>query len=800
MGSAFGSTPVRATPASSDERDAAGFDGEVDVGAADPVAIERQWHDRMDDLAEEIEEIVTGTGRYLTTDAAELPGLRQRAERKLVLLMAFKPLTWDELIHLDEIVEVASEKEADTLAAVGDFGARAAIDPMLNARAFPSAWAERLRATMRPVLEVDAQRRARERAWEGVIAAGEVLPPYLVGHGLPVTFDEAMDLENYTILWEAAGLPAGHPLRGFLLAGAAYLDAYSNEQLAIRYAGGVQQFIASVAAGDQTIDVALWERYSFERRWAPTVSDLTSRQAPVNPLGSGEDANPFLVERNLYERLEMLRVLDVFSEWKTVHDEFERREAEADQRLAGQSRLERLLRARQWADERHYGSYVRDFLWAELKKSAPGMLKDAAKEGAVIAIAQLIPVVNVLVDVGLAVRGAWNAGAALWRLAEAENDVKEANTIVKLERATAHLVLAEHTEMLQLVGSLLEVYGSWSAMRKAMRPHGDAPAVGGKASKTAAEEAAASARFTKADAAARTKLARAARADADAAEAWAKALRPASRLQAVIVPGAPEFGRLVYAVYLTVKRKILGLEAFLASREAKRLLGELGELAPDQVRLLQEAYDLALAEYNQVFTRGKALGMADSEVHAFLRRRGETDGLSVDDLIKEMEAWRVTKDQGVPFGFNGIDEFARFRATAEKELAKALKSVDGDAKAFLQGSSLSGVSFTRQVPFDASSDFDIAVVSRKLLKKAEALGYEVSKSPRRIGPLDADQVAKLGLNTLRDRLAKVMLEGVDGVAGAERKINFMLFDTEQAMSKPLGDSLEKLRPSLPLAE
>jgi hypothetical protein len=294
--------------------------------------------------------------------------------------------------------------------------------------------------------------------------------------------------------------------------------------------------------------------------------------------------------------------------------------------------------------------------------------------------------------------------------------------------------------------------------------------------------------------------AQAAQARNEVAEAWAAVLRPATSLQVVIVPLAPEFGRLVYAVYVTAKRGIIGLDAFLDSRVAKDLLGELGGLTPERRTELQAGYDAALRERDQVLAHGETLGMSEVEIHAFLHRRADTDGLSLDDLRREMDAWRVTKDQGFPFGFRSAEEFARFRATAEKELARALKKVDRDARAFLQGSALSGISFKRRVPFDPKSDFDVAVVSRPLMRKAEALDYEVSKNPRRIGPLDVKQIDKLGLGKLYERLSDILTETVDSVPGAERDINILLFDTEEAMRKPIGDSRETWRPSLPLEE
>ncbi len=268
----------------------------------------------------------------------------------------------------------------------------------------------------------------------------------------------------------------------------------------------------------------------------------------------------------------------------------------------------------------------------------------------------------------------------------------------------------------------------------------------------------------------------------------------------VIVPGAEEFGRFVYAVYLSVRRGIREFQLFVKTREAVDLIGDVAKLAPEELATLKSSYLEAIKEMEAVAAHGKALAMTDDETRAFMNLRGQTKGMKVEELKGHMDAWKVTKESGVPFGFESAEHFERFRATASAELTKALKKTDPKAEAFLQGSSISGISYKRHLPFDVESDFDIAVASRYLFRKAETLGYEVSLSPRRIGPLTAEQIRELGLEKFQIRLGEVTVLATETTtATTPRTVNILLFQDSDAVTKPIGAaSRETKRAAIPL--
>jgi len=311
------------------------------------------------------------------------------------------------------------------------------------------------------------------------------------------------------------------------------------------------------------------------------------------------------------------------------------------------------------------------------------------------------------------------------------------------------------------------------------------------------------ARLAKVEDRIKNSIVRAAEAEADARAAWKAVFRPPASLRAVIVPGAEEFGRLVFAIYQTIRRGIREFDKFVTTNEAINLIGDVAKLAPEELAALKLSYLKGIEEMEAVAAHGRALGLNENEVRAFMNLRGNTKGMSVPDVMKEMDSWKATKASGVPFGFKTGEEFARFRSTAAAELKKLLKKVDRNAEAYLQGSAVTGVSYKRHLPFDPTSDFDIAVSSRALFRQAERThGFEVKLNPRHIGPLSPEEIAELGLKPFWRKLSEVATpvdEATGAPTGAAREIRIMLFENEEAVRKPLGQaSLETERASIRL--
>lgn len=276
---------------------------------------------------------------------------------------------------------------------------------------------------------------------------------------------------------------------------------------------------------------------------------------------------------------------------------------------------------------------------------------------------------------------------------------------------------------------------------------------------------------------------RGARVEAEARAAWRSVFRPPAQLRMVLIPLAEEFGRLVYAVYLSFRRGVREFQTFVKTNEAIGLIGDVAKLTPEELATLKTGYLEAIEEMKAVAARGESLGMTENEVRAFMNLRAKTKNMSVADLTAQMDAWKATQATGVPFAFESAEKFDEFRSLVNGELKRLLKKVDSKAEAYLQGSSISGISYKRHLPFGAESDLDIAIVSRPLFKKAEKLEYQVSLSPRRIGPLAPDQVEELGLGRLKRR--------VEEATGSVHEAKFLLFENADAVRKPIGSESQE---------
>jgi RHS repeat-associated protein len=126
-------------------------------------------------------------------------------------------------------------------------------------------------------------------------------------------------------------------------------------------------------------------------------------------------------------------------------------------------------------------------------------------------------------------------------------------------------------------------------------------------------------------------------------------------------------------------------------------------------------------------------------------------------------------ESGVAGGFADAAAFNKFSST----LSSGLGNIDAGGSAFLTGSAVTGKSFTTGAAFDVGrvSDFDVAVVSPKLLGEAKDLGLGLRSGGARTGPLDANALKSLGLSNLSQTLSKQ----------AGRPVNFMVYGTEDAL-------------------
>jgi len=171
-------------------------------------------------------------------------------------------------------------------------------------------------------------------------------------------------------------------------------------------------------------------------------------------------------------------------------------------------------------------------------------------------------------------------------------------------------------------------------------------------------------------------------------------------------------------------------------------------------------------------------------------------GSEVDELAESGKQWTqplAKKGHGasegvaprgtVPHGFITVDEFGNFGAAITRKMRGA--GYD-DVQAVLQGSGVTGARAMSKpgipagTPFDVlkASDFDVALVSPKLLAKAKELGIPLRGGGYRTGPLWPGNLRAMGVGDLSDDLLKTLYQH-EG-----RRINFMIFESmEEALKR-----------------
>ncbi|CAH1199315.1 hypothetical protein PAECIP111893_01309 [Paenibacillus plantiphilus] len=194
---------------------------------------------------------------------------------------------------------------------------------------------------------------------------------------------------------------------------------------------------------------------------------------------------------------------------------------------------------------------------------------------------------------------------------------------------------------------------------------------------------------------------------------------------------------------------------------------DISQLTPSQLK-----------EMDKLLQAGKILDDAE------IQRVGDT---TVPNPIKPPEKPPVTKGTGklpnrifdeygnpLPYGFSNVKQYNDFVKVMKADLPAGTQIL-------FQGSSVSGKSYKSGKVFDEGrvSDFDIALVNDDLFLEALEIGrkggFKMKTDSNRIGPLDKDQLAELGLKKLIDKLSKE----------AGRPVSFMLCESvEQALKRP----------------
>lgn len=149
-------------------------------------------------------------------------------------------------------------------------------------------------------------------------------------------------------------------------------------------------------------------------------------------------------------------------------------------------------------------------------------------------------------------------------------------------------------------------------------------------------------------------------------------------------------------------------------------------------------------------------------------RRHDSDGHDDGDAPTGRIGARPAGEP-VPKGFGTRERFVAF---GRRLLAGLRGAGFTDARAGLQGSSVTGVSYRTGAPFDGgrTSDLDVTVASPSAMDRARALGIGLRSGGTRTGPLTTTQLEKLGLGDLTEQLKHDL----------GREVHIMLYESIEA--------------------
>ena len=132
---------------------------------------------------------------------------------------------------------------------------------------------------------------------------------------------------------------------------------------------------------------------------------------------------------------------------------------------------------------------------------------------------------------------------------------------------------------------------------------------------------------------------------------------------------------------------------------------------------------------------------------------------------------QVLERGGVPLGFNSALEFS---LTGQRIGAASASAGYRDVELYLRGSAVTGYSYREGRRFDEGakpSDFDFAIVSPSMLRRAQEIGVRMMGRGKRSVVLNEDQMREFGIWNMRRQLEEEY----------GRDVNFMIYGSRETI-------------------
>lgn len=369
------------------------------------------------------------------------PGLRAFATRRMLLLTQTHPRLKNDA-QLDDFIKRTRQQagtELDTLAAVGA-GAPADLALAMVPKGFPLTWSGRVHAALTLGIDPLAVMEELRPELATLTKQAEALPPRLVDKGLPVPLAEVEALNRFELQMAHTKLPAGNVVGDFARATArwAQLRFYGNFALAWeKVADDVSEAVA-----DGSYMPKYHDYLDFTQNKQAIVRDLPARcrerlAKTDEELNAIQKETQGLADATLVAGMggALAGLLGIMSGWNEGSAQFGQALQITDGRIAGSGKGERIAMAFRWLwDAGYIGAAMGESVDA-LIAGGPAMLEELA----VIIILQMIPGVDVAVDVYLLAKLGADVLKQLVETGLAFKDVTEASNVVAMQRAAGRM-------------------------------------------------------------------------------------------------------------------------------------------------------------------------------------------------------------------------------------------------------------------------------------------------------------------------------------------------------------------------
>ncbi len=405
-------------------------------------------------LVRQLEQELETVGR----DAAQDDDLMLRPfANRVSLLLRFRahpPFTTQ--AQLDEFVATARRLAATELDTLGALGSGADLALATTPRGFPLTWAGRVRAALTLGADPAALLSESVQQLTALTARSTELPPRIVDRGLPVPLAALAALAVFELRMTHTGLPEGNAVGDFARATARFAQFRFYANFLFTWERIVGEVADAVAAG------------TYVPRHHDYLEFVQNRQRVLRELPARARERPAMSEEELLAIQRdsvglgdaalltgmaggLAGLLGVLSGWSQGGELFGNALGTADGLVVGAGDGEKIAMALRWLwDAGYVGGALGETVTA-LIANGPDMLKSLA----VIVVLQMIPFVNLAVDVYLMFQLGTDILAQLTELGLSLSEVTGARSVTQMQKAAGRLARVLTAGGIQILTTLV---------------------------------------------------------------------------------------------------------------------------------------------------------------------------------------------------------------------------------------------------------------------------------------------------------------------------------------------------------